>query len=212
MQQIQLNIISFKPVVDNLTLTFYGKKQKGFATIYLDKLFESFPKVGEVKYKSYNIDIQSARSYNIEKCAEAKRVISYIFNEICKMFTLLSISCFWQSIIGSDIPVFEDTINKTDSVKLLDMDIKKSNRMSVIVKSIKMACNLHFLFKYSGLNEEKTMNFKHYYTPENISIMTTNKLLIKDGNVYREWIDLVNQVSYKDWQSISSQNLLVTTL
>lgn len=39
MQQIQLNIIPFKPVVDNLTFAFYGEKQKGFATIYLNKLF-----------------------------------------------------------------------------------------------------------------------------------------------------------------------------
>ena len=43
MQQIQLNIIPFKPVVDNKNFGFYGEKQKGFAPIYWDKLFELFP-------------------------------------------------------------------------------------------------------------------------------------------------------------------------
>ena len=42
MQQIQVNIIPFKAVVDNEIFAFYGEKQKGFAPIYWDKLFESF--------------------------------------------------------------------------------------------------------------------------------------------------------------------------
>lgn len=53
MQQIQLNIIPFKPVVDNQTFAFYGEKQKGFAPIYWDKLFESFPEGREAKHKNY---------------------------------------------------------------------------------------------------------------------------------------------------------------
>ena len=36
MQQIQLNIIPFKSVVNNQTFAFYGEKQKGFAPIYWD--------------------------------------------------------------------------------------------------------------------------------------------------------------------------------
>lgn len=52
MQQIQLNIIPVKPVVDNQTFAFYGEKQKGFAPIYWDKLFESFPEGREAKHKT----------------------------------------------------------------------------------------------------------------------------------------------------------------
>lgn len=61
MQQIQLNIIPFKPVVDNQTFAFYGEKQKGFAPIYWDKLFESFPEGREAKHKNYYSDFQLAR-------------------------------------------------------------------------------------------------------------------------------------------------------
>ena len=67
MQQIQLNIIPFKPVVDNLTFAFYGEKQKGFAPIYWDKLFESFPEGREAKHKNYYSDFQPARPGAIEK-------------------------------------------------------------------------------------------------------------------------------------------------
>jgi hypothetical protein len=61
MQQIQLNIIPFKPVVNNQTFAFYGEKQKGFAPIYWDKLFESFPEGREAKHKNYYSDFQPAR-------------------------------------------------------------------------------------------------------------------------------------------------------
>lgn len=67
MQQIQLNIIPFKPVVDNQTFAFYGEKQKGFAPIYWDKLFESFPEGREAKHKNYYSDFQPARQGAIEK-------------------------------------------------------------------------------------------------------------------------------------------------
>ena len=67
MQQIQLNIIPFKPVVDNLSFAFYGEKQKGFAPIYWDKLFESFPEGREAKHKNYYSDFQPARPGAIEK-------------------------------------------------------------------------------------------------------------------------------------------------
>ncbi len=186
--------------------------QKGFVPIYSDKLFKTFLNIGVTTYKYYNIGILPARPCHIEKCAEAKRVISNILNEIYKMCTLQSISCFWQSIIGSDIPVFDDTINKTYSVKLLAMDIKRSSRMSVFVKSIKMADNLHLLFNYFNLNEHKELKFRAYYTPINVSIRIIINLLIKDEDVPRELINPVKQVSRKDWKSISKKNLPVANL
>lgn len=42
--------------------------------------------------------------------------------------------------------------------------------------------------------------------------MTTNKLIMKDENVYMELIDQIKHCSRMYWKSISQQNLLVTTL
>lgn len=61
MQQIQLNIILFKPVVDNKTFAFYGEKQKGFAPIYWDKLFESFSEGLLAKGKISRLVIQALK-------------------------------------------------------------------------------------------------------------------------------------------------------
>ena len=68
MQQIQLNIIPFKPVVDNQTFAFYGEKQKGFAPIYWDKLFESFPEGREAKHKNYYSDYLPTRHISSAAC------------------------------------------------------------------------------------------------------------------------------------------------
>ncbi len=45
MQQIQLNIISFAPLVDNLTFAFYGERQKRHEQyIQIQKYFPRRPK------------------------------------------------------------------------------------------------------------------------------------------------------------------------
>ncbi len=67
MQQIQLNIISFKPLVDKLSFAFYDEKQKGFAPIYWDKLLDTFPEGREARFKNYYSDFQPARQGAIEK-------------------------------------------------------------------------------------------------------------------------------------------------
>ncbi len=51
MQQIQLNIIPFQPVVNKGRFAFYGEKQKGFTSIKWDKLFEQFPEGKEANLK-----------------------------------------------------------------------------------------------------------------------------------------------------------------
>lgn len=43
MQQIQLNVIPFTPIVDKLTFAFYGEKVPGSASIKWTKLFDEFP-------------------------------------------------------------------------------------------------------------------------------------------------------------------------
>ncbi len=67
MQQIQLNIIPFTPVVDRLTFAFYGEKHKGFAPIKWDKLFDTFPEGREPRHKNYYSDFQPSREGAIEK-------------------------------------------------------------------------------------------------------------------------------------------------
>ena len=61
MQQIQLNIIPFTPVVSKGTFSFYGEKQRGFAPIYWGKIMETFPEGREAKYKNYYTDFQAPR-------------------------------------------------------------------------------------------------------------------------------------------------------
>jgi len=60
MQQTQLNITPFKPVIDNLSFAFYGEKQNGFASIYWVKLLESFPENRDAKFKNYYHDFSPA--------------------------------------------------------------------------------------------------------------------------------------------------------
>lgn len=78
MQQIQLNSRAFKPVVDNHTFAFYGEKQKGFAPIYWDKLFKSFPEGREAKHESYYSDFQPARPGAIEKNVSTRLTTSFL--------------------------------------------------------------------------------------------------------------------------------------
>ncbi len=60
MQQIQLNIIPFKPVFEKLTFAFYGEKQPGSknASIKWDKLFKTFPEGRDPSHKSFYTDFQ----------------------------------------------------------------------------------------------------------------------------------------------------------
>lgn len=69
MQQIQLNIIQIKPVVDSLSFVFYGEKQIDFAPIFWDKLFESFPEGREAKFKNYYGDLKK-KTFNVNSYHE----------------------------------------------------------------------------------------------------------------------------------------------
>ncbi len=40
MQQIQLNLIPYKPVIDNFSFVYYDEKQKRIVLIYWDMLYE----------------------------------------------------------------------------------------------------------------------------------------------------------------------------
>lgn len=84
MQQIQLNIIPFKPVVDNQTFAFYGEKLKGFAPIYWDKLFESFPEGRESK----------------EELVQDVEVIRELIDQVYQFSRM-----YWKSIIQQSLPV-----------------------------------------------------------------------------------------------------------
>lgn len=84
MQEIQLNIIPFKPVVDNQTFAFYGEKQKGFAPIYWDKLFESFPVGRESK----------------EELVQDVEVIRELIDQVYQFSRM-----YWKSISQQNLPV-----------------------------------------------------------------------------------------------------------
>lgn len=122
MQQIQRKIIQL-PVLDSQTFSFYGLKQKGFAPIYMDMLFESLPEARVAEHKNYYSDFQPARPDNIKKCEEVIRVISYVFKSISNMYRIQAITFLRHCIIGSDIIALDDVINKTTSNKQLGLDI-----------------------------------------------------------------------------------------
>lgn len=77
MQQIQLNIIPFTPLVRKHTFAFYGEKQKGFAPIYWGKILDTFPEGREAKYKNYYTDFQEPRAGAIIKEIEFENAISF---------------------------------------------------------------------------------------------------------------------------------------
>jgi hypothetical protein len=61
MQQIQLNIIPFTPVVSKLKFAFFGSKIPNGASIKWDKILDEFPVGREAKHKNYYIDFQKPR-------------------------------------------------------------------------------------------------------------------------------------------------------
>ena len=77
MEQIQLNIIPFKPVANKGTFAFYGEKQKGFTSIKWDKLFEQFPEGREAKLQFYYTDFQEPREGAITKEVEFAKAINF---------------------------------------------------------------------------------------------------------------------------------------
>lgn len=80
MQQIQLNIIPFKPVSVKLTFAFYGEKQKGFAPIYWDKLLDEFPEGRDATLKNYYTDFQLARDGAIVKEIVFTHAVTFSFH------------------------------------------------------------------------------------------------------------------------------------
>jgi hypothetical protein len=104
MQQIQLNIIPFKPVVDNQTFAFYGKKQKGFAPIYRDKLFESFHKGREARHENYCIDYHFPKKVSIKATIEGLvqdvEVIRELINQVYQFSRM-----YWKSTNQQSLPV-----------------------------------------------------------------------------------------------------------
>lgn len=77
MQQIQINIIPFKPVATKGTFSFYGEKQKGFAPIYWEKILDTFPEGREAKYKNFYSDFQEPREGAITKEIKFANAINF---------------------------------------------------------------------------------------------------------------------------------------
>ena len=67
MQQIQLNIIPFTPVVSKLKFGFYGDKIPNGVSIKWDKLFEQFSEGRAAKLLFFYTDSQEPREGAITK-------------------------------------------------------------------------------------------------------------------------------------------------
>lgn len=118
-QNIQLNIIPFRPVVDKLSFAFYGEKQKGFAPIYWERILEAFPEGRDAMHKCYYSDFQTAREGAIEKEILFTEAIGFSFH-------------YFRYLILNYFKAIEGTIvfpNFADDVEVWIEDTKSNNQL-----------------------------------------------------------------------------------
>lgn len=150
MQQIQLNIIPFKTVVDNQTFAFYGEKQKGFAPIYWDKLFESFPEGREAKHKNYYSDFQPARPGAIEKSIVFTEAIGFSIH-----YFRYIILHYFKAIEGAIVfPNFTEDVE----VWLEDTDVqheqyRQYNKFTIKVQYRQVSEGYEIVLAYDGTSK-----------------------------------------------------------
>ena len=77
MQQIQLNIIPFTPVVSKLKFAFFGSKIPNGASIKWDKILAEFPEGREAKLKSYFSDFVTTEGADIETEIDVFKAIDF---------------------------------------------------------------------------------------------------------------------------------------
>ena len=77
MQQIQLNIIPFTPVVSKLKFAFFGSKIPNGASIKWDKILDEFPEGREAKLKSYYSDFVTTEGADIETEIDVFKAIDF---------------------------------------------------------------------------------------------------------------------------------------
>ena len=120
MQQIQLNIIPFKPTVDKLSFSFYGDKQKGFTSIKWDRLFNEFPHDREKALQYFYSDFQAPREGAITKEIKFKNAINFATH----YFTHL-IFGYFKNINGAIVfPNYVDDVE----VWFEDKEVEKTNK------------------------------------------------------------------------------------
>ena len=77
MQQIQLNIIPFTPIVSKLKFAFFGSKIPNGASIKWDKILDEFPEGREAKLKSYYSDFVTTEGADIETEIDVFKAIDF---------------------------------------------------------------------------------------------------------------------------------------
>ncbi|MGL4956770.1 MAG: hypothetical protein ACRC9X_06295 [Bacteroidales bacterium] len=179
MQQIQLNIIPFTPVVSKGTFSFYGEKQRGFAPIYWGKIMETFPEGREAKHRNYYTDFQVPREGAITteiKFADAINFSLHYFRHL--------VFNYFKSIEGAivfpnyvdDIEVwFKDPLHKNKVYQLY-------NNFTIKVQFNQVTANgYEFVVAYNG-----TSKILHKSISEIADFDTTKYNLVNcNGTVYK---------------------------
>jgi hypothetical protein len=142
MEQIQLNIIPFKPVANKGTFAFYGEKQKGFTSIKWDKLFEQFPEGREAKLQFYYTDFQEPRDGAITKEVEFAKAINfanhYFTHLIFNYFKNITDAVVFPNYVDDVEVWFEDTSEQNSKYKLYNKFTLKVQYNCVVQKSFEI--------------------------------------------------------------------------
>jgi Piwi domain len=142
MQQIQLNIIPFTPVVNSLSFAFYGEKVPNSASIKWDKILDEFPAERDNAAQFYYSDFKPAKEGAIIKEIEFLKAISfsthYFSHLIFNYFKNIEGAVVFPNYVNDVEVWFEDATNKNKIYKVYNKFTLKTQYNCVVQKSFEL--------------------------------------------------------------------------
>lgn len=180
-QQIQLNIIPFKPVSEKVTFAFYGEKQPDTinASIKWDKLFDEFPEDRDPAQKSYYSDFQSSGEGAFIKEIDFFEAVSFAQ----KYFRFLIYNYFRSK---EEVLVFHNFIDdvevwiKDSSIPHNDYKVYDKYSMKIQFKCVTKGFEL--VLAYDGQSRISRTNLGElstYIEPGNFKLIACNGSIFK---------------------------------
>jgi Piwi domain len=142
MQQIQLNIIPFAPVVDSLSFAFYGEKVPNSASIKWDKILAEFPAERDNAAQYYYSDFKEPKETAIVKEIEFLKAISfsthYFSHLIFNYFKNIEGAVVFPNYVNDVEVWFEDITDKNSVYKVYHKFTLKTQYNCVVQKSFEL--------------------------------------------------------------------------
>jgi hypothetical protein len=142
MQQIQLNIIPFTPVVNSLSFAFYGEKVPNSASIKWDKILDEFPAERDNTAQYYYSDFKEAKEGAIVKEIEFLKAISfsthYFSHLIFNYFKNIEGAVVFPNYVNDVEVWFEGATNKNKIYKVYNKFTLKTQYNCVVQKSFEL--------------------------------------------------------------------------